>query len=141
MCVGYCACKCTFEANWILPVSVSVSWPVCCWWVGSWEDAVKGTLCLSPRSDYLPSFHHGLRENNHGFVFYRHIRPLRLRDTGENQNWKGRETGRAGSTKFCAPATDPDNSVMFPLSFTTTFSRSLACVIDSMVGQCNFREL
>lgn len=63
----------------------------------------KRALCLCHRSDYLPSFHHKFKENNHGFVSSSHARPLRPKNAGENQYWRESKTGTSGSTKLHTP--------------------------------------
>lgn len=61
---------------------------------------LKKALCLCHRSDYSASFQHKFKDNNHGFVFSRHARPLRPENAGENQNQREGKTGTSGSTKL-----------------------------------------
>lgn len=97
----------------------------------------KKPLCLCHSSDYLPSFHHEFKENNHGFVFRSHARPLRPKSAGENQNQRGREneTGTSGSTSACIHTNPPYILFFFSLQILTaamSFYPFLSCNYSSL---------
>lgn len=101
----------------------------------------KKALCH--RSDYLPSFHHQFKENNHGFVSVSHARPLRPKNGGENQNQRESKTGTSGSSELHTPAADTNNRLVFlPVSavIPAIVSRCLVIVyMDCFLSQATLR--
>lgn len=112
----YCASVVVMSSVYQSQSAQSREWGRCC----------KRALCLCHRSDYLPSFHHEFKENNHGFVFYSHARPLRPKNAGENQNQRESETGTSGSTERLTPDTDTGNTVVF-LPFSAVIPAIVSC--------------
>lgn len=76
----------------------------------------KRHFCLCHRSDYSPSFQHKFKDNNHGFVFWRHARPLRPENAGENQNQREGKLELQVLLSCIPPAnTDTEDRVFFLL--------------------------
>lgn len=115
------------------------------WWVQSFRNKSAQTtklgrcwkrhFCLCHRSDYSPSFQHKFKDNNHGFVFWRHARPLRPENAGENQNQREGKLELQVPLSCIPPAnTDTEDRVVFLLiSAVTPAIFSSFCAFVHMV--------